>query len=358
MHSETVETVIIGGGLSGIYAAHLLAMKQKEFVVLEAREKIGGRIVSPEHRGFFADLGPSWYWPEIHPTIAGLVRTFGLGGYPQFESGRGRFQRSDGSVLTVGSYATEPQSWRLTGGMRVLTDTLSAAIASERIHCGHPVCRIERQPRGVQVVVGELEMTPKAMFRADNVILALPPRLAAATILFEPDLPDHLAQAMLKTGTWMAGQAKFFALYNEPFWRSYGLSGQAFSERGPAGEIHDGSNNGCGPYGLTGFLGVPAVYRNQHPDLSGTLPAQLAAIFGEPAAHPEVFFYRDWARERYTATEYDQPPMVTHPVYGPPDGRTAIWENTLHFAGTETAERHGGYLEGALVAAERAVATL
>ncbi len=350
----TVETVIIGGGLSGLYAAHLLAQKHRDFMVLEARESIGGRIVCPEHRGYFTDLGPSWYWPETQPTMDGLVREYGLHAYPQFELGKGRFQRSDGLVMTVHSVATEPQSRRLAGGMRSLVDALTIAPARIRGRC--PVCRIERQTSGLQVVVGQLEKQPKAIFLADHVILALPPRLAASTIIFEPDLPDTLIQAMLRTGTWMAGHAKFFALYEEPFWRSHGLSGQAFSERGPAGEIHDGSNHRRGPYGLTGFLGVPAAYRRQHSDLSEALLAQLAVIFGGQAAHPEVFFYRDWAQERYTATQYDQPPMLTHPAYGPPDGQTAIWDDTLRFAGTETAERQGGYLEGALVAAERAAA--
>jgi monoamine oxidase len=69
MPTETVDTMIIGGGLSGIYAAYLLSQKNKPFIVLEARERIGGRILSPEHQEFFSDLGPSWYWPEIHPKM-------------------------------------------------------------------------------------------------------------------------------------------------------------------------------------------------------------------------------------------------------------------------------------------------
>ena len=38
MPAETVDSLIIGGGLSGIYAAHLLSQRNKSFVVLEARE--------------------------------------------------------------------------------------------------------------------------------------------------------------------------------------------------------------------------------------------------------------------------------------------------------------------------------
>jgi monoamine oxidase len=84
MHTEEVDTIIIGGGLSGIYAAFLLAAKKKSFVLLEARSRVGGRILCPEHKGFFTDLGPSWYWPMINPKVNALIQTLGLKGYPQF----------------------------------------------------------------------------------------------------------------------------------------------------------------------------------------------------------------------------------------------------------------------------------
>ena len=68
-----------------------------------------------------------------------------------------------------------------------------------------------------------------------------------------------------------------------------------------------------------------------------------------------IFFYQDWACERFTATQFDQPPMVEHPLYHPPAGKTSIWGGIIHFAGTETADQQRGYLEGALTSAERAV---
>lgn len=355
MSAETVDTLIVGGGLSGIYAAWLLSRRNTSFVVLEARERIGGRILCPEYQGFFSDLGPSWYWPAIHPKMTHLIETLGLTGYRQFETGLGCFQRSNGTVRTVGGYPMDPPSWRLCGGMRALVLKLREGISESAVRCNHPVCEIEKTSAGVRVGVGELEKAPWAQFRANNLILALPPRLAAASILFTPELSHELTQAMLKTGTWMAGQAKFCAIYDEPFWRQKGLSGQAFSERGPLCEIHDGSNHRKGPFGLTGFVGVPAAQRSATERLTEAIIAQLAAIFGTPAAQPTTFFYQDWARERFTATEFDQPPMYAHPHYQVPAGKASIWNGTLHFAGTETAIDHGGYLEGALGAAERAV---
>lgn len=326
--------------------------------MLEARNRVGGRILCPEHHGFFPDLGPSWYWPDIHPRMAHLVQHLGLEGYPQFEDGFGRMQGPDGRVQTVRGYVSQPRSWRLRGGMQALVAGLCREIPETIVRCDHPVCRIEKTPAGLRVDVGELEQVPAAQFRAETVILALPPRLAAATIWFEPELPDPLAQAMLKTGTWMAGQAKFFALYETPFWRRKGFSGEAFSQRGPLGEIHDGSADAGAPYGLTGFVGLPAVRRKPKQGIMDAIVSQLGALFDAPGIRPTAFYYRDWAQERFTATPYDLPPMTRHPVYAPPAGRTAFWDGTVRFAGTETADPHGGYLEGALIAAERAVADL
>ena len=356
--TERVETLIIGAGLSGVYAASLLSQNNKSVVVLEARERIGGRILCPRYQEYACDLGPSWYWPEIHTYMVRLIEALGLKGYRQFEKGMGRFQRLGGEVFTVKGFATEPLSWRIAGGMMALITELCRRLPQTAIRLNHPVCGIERRSDGVLVTVGELEKNPRTQFMAQKVILALPPRLAAYSILFTPDLSDRLVQAMLKIGTWMAGQAKFYALYETPVWRNAGFSGQAFSECGPLGETHDGSNHDGAPFGLTGFAGIPAVQRNQQPNLHAAIVHQLAALFGPGASAPVKLFFQDWAREPFTATEYDQPSMNAHPIYQPPAGQNAIWDGTVHFAGTETADQHGGYLEGALRAAERAVANL
>ena len=355
---ESIETIIIGGGLSGIYAAFLLSQKNREYLVLEARNRAGGRIHGLEHEGLVSDMGPSWYWPDIHPKIAGLISDLGLSGYKQYENGFGRFQYHTGQVNTVRGYNNEPPSWRISGGITALISRLLYGIPGENIRLNHPVCKIEKMQSDIMIGVGDIEKEPVSLFTAKNVILALPPRLAASSILFTPDLSYELTQELLKTGTWMAGQAKFCALYDEPFWRSQGLSGQAFSQTGPIGEIHDGSNDDRAPYGLMGFLGYPAVRRSNDIELKNVMLRQLRLLYGEPAADPAAFFYKDWAKERYTATEYDQPPMLEHPLYSPPAGKIAIWNDSVRFAGTETAEEHGGYMEGAIIAGQRAVMNL
>ncbi len=55
-----------------------------------------------------------------------------------------------------------------------------------------------------------------------------------------------------------------------------------------------------------------------------------------------------------TSTSSDVP-LFEHPAYGLPDEAHSLWNGRIRFAGTEAAPEHGGYLEGALEAAERAV---
>jgi monoamine oxidase len=50
--------------------------------------------------------------------------------------------------------------------------------------------------------------------------------------------------------------------------------------------------------------------------------------------------------------------LQTHPEYGLPDAMKGIWSGKLLFAGTEVAGQFGGYLEGALEAAEAVVRDL
>ncbi len=134
--TESTNILIIGGGLSGIYAAYLLSRQKKSYILLEARNRIGGRILCSEYRGFFSDLGPTWYWPDIQPKIAALIRTLGLEGFRQFEEGISCFQRSGGSVFAFRTAPMEPACWRLSGGMITLIEKLSETIPENALRMG------------------------------------------------------------------------------------------------------------------------------------------------------------------------------------------------------------------------------
>lgn len=64
---------IIGAGISGLAAAQKLAEKGKEVSVIEARDRIGGRIITDRSLGASVDLGATWiHSPDGYP-ISGLA---------------------------------------------------------------------------------------------------------------------------------------------------------------------------------------------------------------------------------------------------------------------------------------------
>jgi monoamine oxidase len=160
--------------------------------------------------------------------------------------------------------------------------------------------------------------------------------------------------------TWMATHAKVIATYDHPFWRDAGLSGDGISQRGPLVEIHDASPATGTAGALFGFVGVPApIRRAGEYDLIRLAVEQLVAMYGSNAAQPVDVLVQDWAQEVLTATaddENEQP--LQHPPYGTPASLANVWDGKLRLASTEMAPGFGGYLEGALEAAEMAAAAI
>ena len=133
----------------------------------------------------------------------------------------------------------------------MLIESLEGSLPQEKIHLNQPVESLNFNGDKIQIEAkGET-------YTAKHVVLALPPRVAAETIKFVPELQRSEIARLQATPTWMAGQAKFVAIYDEPYWRNKGFSGDAMSQRGPLAEIHDASPMQGGPYALFGFVGVP-----------------------------------------------------------------------------------------------------
>jgi monoamine oxidase len=342
------QTLIIGGGLSGLAIARTLHDQGADFVLLEARARFGGRIMSVHHGGAAFDMGPAWVWPG-QPRIAALAARMGLSTFEQYSAGAQSFEDAGGRVMHADGPAAMAGAWRLRGGCGALTDALARGLPQTRRRTDSAVTALARDSAGITATLAD-----GTQLAAQRVILALPPRLAAR-LTYTPALPSAAMAALADVPTWMAGQAKALAVFEAPFWRSAGLSGDAMSRRGPMVEIHDASPAAGGPFALFGFIGTPPEARIDEARLRIQVRAQLVRLFGPPAADPAALFLKDWAHDPHTATAADRQPLLAHPVYGMPGALHGVWDGALRFAGSEMAPLTGGYLEGALEAAEAAL---
>lgn len=364
---QTARVAIVGGGLAGLLAAWRLVQRGvRDLVLLEARTTLGGRIRSVDAAGQDVDtaqwapdrfdLGPSWFWPGLQPQLDRLITELGLQRFAQFEDGDLLVERSrQMPPLRTPGFASDPPSMRLVGGTGALVAALQARLDPAIVRTAQTVKRLRRSDTHVELLVDDSVGQP-TVWQVEQVLLALPPRLAATRLQFEPVLPAELARRWRATPTWMAPHAKYVAVYDKPFWRERALSGSARSSIGPMGEIHDVSMPG-GHAALFGFLGVPARLRGQvtNEDLRAHCRAQLVRLFGQQAAVPVGDALKDWAADPLTATHDDQDAVGQHAVAPARSADEGAWQGRLMGIGSEWSRQFSGYLAGAVDAAEAGV---
>ncbi|SUD90804.1 flavin monoamine oxidase family protein [Psychrobacter phenylpyruvicus] len=367
---------IIGAGLSGLYAAYLLQKQGIDYVLLEARDRIGGRIHSVATDGQSVidrkdisdrfDLGPSWFWPGYQPQLGQLVQELGLKSFAQFEDGDILIERSPNTApMRMQGYVSSPTSMRLIGGMAALTEALYQRLDSNRVLMGHKVCQLRKTAMAIEVKVesnatsSNQNDNKKTTWQVSQLLLALPPRLVEQNLEFTPALPDDLARQWRSTATWMAPHAKYFAIYDTPFWREQGLSGSANSAVGPLTEIHDASAAN-GHAALFGFFGItPEVRQSVSEDeLKLYCREQLTRLFGAQAQSPVADFIKDWSQDTFTATTIDAQSGGQHPHPPAATATTGVWQDNLIGIGSEWSRQFPGYVAGAVEAASVAVHAL
>jgi len=349
--SEHHKIIIIGAGLSGLYGAWKLQQKQLDVLILEARPRIGGRILTSNQ----LDMGPAWVWPQLQTRLQQLLLDLKLNVFPQYTHGTILYEKSANQKERYHAPSAHQNSYRIEGGAECLINALRSQLSETQVHLNTIVNSIDE----LNLCVHTLRDGKAFVYTADKIILALPPRLFLQNIEFSPDFSNQQKSELENISTWMAGHSKMLFIYEKPFWRDKKLSGEVFSHHGPLSEIYDGSPVDESFYALTAFVGLSAQQRKQiaPEQLLNACMAQLQRLFGDESAKVKDVQIQDWSQEIFTTSVVDLTSPAQHPQY-PENIPRAFWDGNLILAGTEAAREHGGYLEGALESADEAIGLL
>ncbi len=239
------------------------------------------------------------------------------------------------------------QDARPIGGMGAIYGPMAAELG-DALHLSQPVRSIAQDDDVVTVRSDDLTV------RAHRAIVAIPLAIAN-TISYEPMLP--VDRSLLHQRMPGGSVIKISIVYDEPFWRADGLSGQSV---GP-GTAVTLSIDACTDTAVPGILCVitegPAARKLGQLDEAerkATVLRELVARFGDKAGSPVEFHEQDWTKERYSGggmISHAPPGVLTEFGHAlrPPCGR-------IHWAGTESSATMCGWIDGAIRSGERAAA--
>lgn len=341
MQVETpLDVAIVGAGISGLAVARHLAAADRSVVILEASDRVGGRLHSVDG----LDTGATWFWPN-EPRVKALIKCLGVPTHQQHLDGNAVYHDPSGAQELQGN-PLDVTSSRFSRGADSLARAVERSLPAATVRFDRVVHRVEDGGSRDALTVA----TGDSTLQVRHVVLAIPPALAAELITFDPPLPDDLQRHAARTPVWMGSITKVVVRYADAFWRRRGLSGSAMSHVGPIRELHDMSGPDGEPAAIFGFAppaatGAPTVTERQVID-------QLVTIFGPEAQYPTDVIIRDWRHEPFTS-----PPAVerlnAYETYGHELFRRPAMAGRLHWTSTETSSTHPGHIEGALEAAER-----
>lgn len=234
---------------------------------------------------------------------------------------------------------------RPVGGMGAIHRAVAAELG-DAIHLSQPVRGIDQNADGVVVRSDDM------VVNARRVIVTVPISIASQ-ILYEPMLPvdrSFLHQRMPGGAVY-----KIALVYDEPFWRADGMSGQSFAP-GSMAQVTIDSCTDTGKPGVLTAIAEGSIAR-QMTKLSAderkrAVLDAVAKRFGDKALSPLEYVEQNWTVERYSGggmIAHTPPGVLTQfgPALREPCGR-------IHWAGTETSAVMYGFIDGAVRSGERA----
>lgn len=336
---------IIGAGLCGLTLAYLLKKKGIKSVLLEANNRIGGRIDTRyADKVGSIEMGATWC-NDSHHKLLHLLQELNISYTKQYTSGVSFFETSNAYEPQRFSIPdNEAPSYRIDGGTYQLIAALENSLNSGSIQLNENVCQIKYDQSKIII-----ETSSGKQIEADYVVSTLPPNLLVSNVHFEPELPIDLTAIAQKTHTWMGESIKFGLVYEHPFWKEKGYSGTVFSHVNWVQEMYDHSTNDNTFYALKGFLNGGASTLTQE-ERRQKIEDQLQRILGDEVKNATHYFEKVWREEPFTFAPYASL-IMAHQNNGHPIYITPLFDNRFFISGSETAREHPGYMEGAIQAA-------
>lgn len=236
---------------------------------------------------------------------------------------------------------------RPVGGMGAIHKAMAAELG-DVIELSQPVRSIAQDDDGVTV------RSEGMTVRARRAIVAVPICIASH-IIYEPQLP--VDRGLLHQRMPSGAVFKIALIYDEPFWRADGLSGQSF---GP-GTLANLTIDSCTDTGTPGILtaiteGPEArqLCKLSDADRRQAVLSAVAERFGDRALNPVDYIEQNWTAERYSGGG-----MISH---APPGVLTEFGHalrvpcGRIHWAGTDSSALMYGFIDGAVRSGERAAA--
>jgi monoamine oxidase len=226
------KVIVVGAGISGLVAAYELTAVGHDVTILEARKRIGGRVLTV--RGAFPgedllELGAARIPPNHHLTL-GYVKHFGLR-LSQFAPTSGKYLTiKDGKRLLVTAqeiFPNQPQMrveaiQKLTDGFDLLPQAFAQAL-TDKIKLDDSVARIIHTSNGVEV-----QCSSGQRYFGDFVLCTVP-LTVLNQITFSPDLSPAKKEAATGGYNYRAA-TRCFVKFPNRFWEKDNLNGWGFFE--------------------------------------------------------------------------------------------------------------------------------
>ncbi len=345
---RSLRIVVVGAGLSGLVAAYELTRAGHDVTVLEARGRVGGRVLtlrSPFAPGHTAEAGAVRIPPE-HDLTLGYARHFGLD-LDRFHPEDGlylRFQNGKRISIPPTSFLSErPDFVKIRGG----SDRLPAAFAAmlgARVVTASPV---------TDIVAGTTVRTTcrdGRTYESDRVLVTVPVPLLSG-IRFSPALSAAKTEAM-NGGFRYQSATRVFVRFRTRFWEAEGLNGWGTTDWPE--ELWHPTWNAPGPEGVL-LTYVRGDLANELDGLDGD--ARVARVL----AHWEEFLpgavshfasgmSHSWQLDPWSRAAWASPTTAQDRELG---NALARPEGPLHFAGEHVSGARG-WINGALESGLRA----